>query len=83
MGGNKIKCKTRTDQNMHTDCHYMKGSEQGRQVPRGQGEGAQGLDLRWAIKEREVAPQSPCAPHTPAFTVTSQMREAGSVGGVK
>lgn len=32
----KLNAKPEQDQNIHTDCHYIKGSEQGKQVPKGQ-----------------------------------------------
>lgn len=77
VDGNKVKCKTRTDQNMRTDCPYfIKGSEQGRPVPRGWGEGTgtKGLDPRLGSKGEEgstanaVCPTPTC----PYYHVTGE-----------
>lgn len=49
----KLNAKPEQDQNIYTDCHYIKGSEQGKQVPKGQErERTKGLDLRPSNKGR-------------------------------
>jgi len=67
VDGNKIKCKTRTDQIMHTDCRSIRGSEQGGQVPRGQGQGTgtKGSALRLGNKGEEGCTATHVCPTRP------------------
>lgn len=63
----KLNAKPEQDQNIHTDCHYIKGSEQGKQVPKGQERepGPRGWTRGPAIKEGSTVNAS--AQHTHTF----------------